>query len=167
MAAAGLNKSIVLAPCMVSRIINRHHHKYMRYLITILFLLVVLAGCSRKLDISQRDLHREQRDILLHAQSEALEAKIVLTELRDGHLTNALELLEMQIDTSVILIDHSLPSLSAPERDEALSTLRLLRAYRKAHPRQREAAIQDADKQDRETVAQASQKASRILNDLR
>jgi len=139
----------------------------MRYLITILFVLVVLAGCSRKPDISQRDPQREQRDILLHAQSDALQAKIVLTELRDGHLTNALELLEMQIDTSVIMIDHSLPSLSASERDEALGTLRLLKAYREAHPRRREAVIQDADKQDTETLVQASQKASRILNDLK
>jgi hypothetical protein len=139
----------------------------MRYLITILFVLVVLTGCSRKPDVSQRDPQREQRDILLHAQSDALQAKIVLTELRDGHLTNALELLEMQIDTSVIMIDSSLPTLSAQERDEALGTLRLLRAYREAHRRQQEAVIQDADKQDRETLVQASQKASRILNDLK
>ena len=139
----------------------------MRYLVTILFVLVVLVGCSRKQEVSQRDPQREQRDILLHAQSDALQAKIVLTELRDGHFTNALELLEMQIDTSVIMIDHSLPSLSASERDEALGTLRVLKAYREAHPRQQEAVIQDADKQDAETLKQASQKASQILSDLK
>jgi hypothetical protein len=139
----------------------------MRYLVTILFVLAVLVGCSRKPGISQRDPQREQRDILLHAQSDSLQAEIVLTELRDGHLTNALELLEMQIDTSVIMIDHSLPSLSAPERDQALGTLRLLRAYREAHPRQREAVIQDADKADAQALIQASQKASQILSDLK
>jgi hypothetical protein len=139
----------------------------MRYLVTILFVLMVLVGCSRKPDISQRDPQREQRDILLHAQSDALQAKIILTQLRDGHLTNALELLEMQIDTSVIMIDHSLPSLSGPQRDEALGTLRSLKAYREAHPRQQEAVIQDTDKQDAEALKQASQKASQVLSDLK
>jgi hypothetical protein len=139
----------------------------MRYLATILFVLVVLVGCSPKPDISQRDPQREQRDILLHAQSDALQAKIVLTQLRDGNLTNALELLEMRIDTSVMIIDHSLPSLSGPQRDEALGTLRLLKAYRDTHPRQQEAVIQDADKEDAAAVIQASQEATRILNDLK
>ena len=139
----------------------------MRYLVIILFVLLVLAGCSHKPDISQRDPQREQRDILLHAESDALQAKIVLTQLRDGHLTNALELLEMQIDTSVIMIDHSLTNLSGPEHEQALGTLRSLKAYREAHPRQQEAVIQDADKQDVEALKQASQEASQILSDLK
>jgi hypothetical protein len=139
----------------------------MRYLVTILFVLVVLVGCSRKPDTTQRDPQREQRDFLLHAQSDALQAKIVLTELRDGHLTNALELLEMQIDTSVIMIDHSLSRVSGPEREAALGTLRSLKTYREAHPRQRDAVIQDADKEDAAALVQASQEASRILSDLK
>ncbi|MEI2724701.1 MAG: hypothetical protein V9H26_14515 [Verrucomicrobiota bacterium] len=136
----------------------------MRYLVTILLLLMVLVGCSRRSDISQRD---PRRDILLHAQADALASKIVLTELRDGRLTNALELLEVQIDTSVIMIDHSLTNLSGPEREAALGTLRSLKAYREAHPRQREAVIRDADKEGAESLIQASQKASRILSDLK
>ena len=136
----------------------------LRYLAITLFVLVAFVGCSRKSDISQRD---PQRDILLHAQADALEAKIVLTELRDGHPTNALELLEMQIDTSVITIDHSLTNLSGSEREAALGTLQSLKAYREAHPRQREAIIQGADKEDVEAMIQASQKASRILSDLK
>ena len=136
----------------------------MRYLVTILFVLMVLVGCSHKSDISQRD---RQSDIRLHAQADALASKIVLTELRGGRLTNALELLEMQIDTSVIMIDHSLTNLSGPDREAALGTLRSLKAYRAAHPRQQEAVIQDAEKQDAETLKQASQKASQILSDLK
>jgi hypothetical protein len=139
----------------------------MRYLVISLFALVVLVGCSRKPDAFQRDPQRERRDMLLHAQSEALQARIVLTELHDGHLTNALELLEMQIDTSVIMIDHSLTNLSGSEREAALGTLRVLKAYREAHPRQQEAVIQGADKEDAEALKQASQKASQILSDLK
>ena len=132
----------------------------MRYFIAMLFLLAALAGCSRKSDNSRYDR-------LLRAQSDALEAKIVLTELRDGRLTNALELLEMQIDTSIIMIDHSLPSVSDAERETALGALRSLKAYREAHPRQREAVIEAADKEDAEASVQAGQEASRILSDLK
>jgi hypothetical protein len=139
----------------------------MRYLVTILFVLVVLVGCSRTPDISQRDPQREQRDMILHAETDALYTKTVLTALRDGQQTNALELLEMQIDTSVIMIDHSLPSLSGPERDEALGTLRLLKAYREAYPRKQEAVLPSADKQDTETLIQGRRDATRILNDLK
>ena len=129
-------------------------------------MLAALVSCSRKSDNQQSGIS-PQSDILLHAQSEALQAKIVLTELRDGRLTNATELLEMQIDTSVIMIDHALSKVSGPEREAALGTLRSLKTYREAHPRQREAVIQDADKQDAAALIQASQEASRILSDLK
>ena len=132
----------------------------MRYFAAILFVLVALAGCSRKSE-------NPHSDALLRAQSDALQARIVLTELRDGRLTNAMELLEMQMDTSIIMIDHSLSNVSGPEREAALGTLRSLKDYREAHPRQREAGIQDADKEDTEAMIQASQKASRILSDLK
>ena len=79
----------------------RHHYTFMRYFMAMLFALVALAGCSHKSD-------NPCSNTLLRAQSDALHAKIVLTELRDRRLTNATELLEMQIDTSVIVIDHSL-----------------------------------------------------------
>jgi hypothetical protein len=139
----------------------------MRYLFTILFVLAVLVGCSRTPDISQRNPQREQRDMILHAETDALYAKTVLTALRDGQQTNALELLEMQIDTSVIMIDHSLTNLSGSERESALGTLRIFKAYREAHPRQQEAVLQDADKVDAQALMQASQKASQILSDLK
>jgi hypothetical protein len=138
----------------------------MRYFVAMLFVLAALVGCSRESDNPHSGIN-PQSDILLHAQSDALQAKIVLTELRDGRLTNSIELLEMQIDTSIIMIDHSLSNVSGAEREAALGTLRSLKAYREAHPRQREAVIHDADKQDAEAVLQASQEASRILSDLK
>lgn len=136
-------------------------------LIAVLFVLLNIVGCSRKSDSPRSDINLRTRDFLLHAEGDALNAKIVLTELRDGRSTNALELLEMQIDTSIMMIDRSLPNVSGAERESALGTLRSLKAYREAHPRQREAVIQDADKEDVETMIQGSQKASRILSDLK
>ena len=135
----------------------------------VMLVVRVSISCSRKPDISRRDPQREQRDFLLHAQSDALQANIVLTQLRDGHLTNALELLEMQIDASVILIGSFFAeSFFLLQRVTRLwARCGCLKAYREAHPRQREAVIEDADKQDLEALVQASQKASRILSDLK
>ena len=138
-----------------------------RYLVTTLFVLLVLVGCSRKSDSPRSDINLRTSDFLLHAETDALYAKTILNELRDGRSTNALELLEMTIDTSIIMIDHSLSKVSGPEREAGLGTLRLLKAYREAHPRQREAVLQEADKGDMETMIQASQEVSRILSDLK
>jgi hypothetical protein len=78
-----------------------------------------------------------------------------------------LELLEMQIDTSVIMIDHSLSKASGPERASALDVLRSLKAYRVAHPRQREAGFQDLSKEEAKALVHASQQASHILSGLK
>ena len=88
-------------------------------------------------------------------------AKILLTELRDGHLTNALELLEQRMDSSIIMMDRSLSKASGPERDAALGTLQALKGYRKTHPRQQEAIIPEVD------TKWTSQEASRILSELK
>lgn len=129
-------------------------------------MLLALVGCSRNSHNPHSDIN-PRRDFLLHAQTDALCAKDVLTELRDGHSTNALEMLEMQIDTSVIIIDHSLTNLAGWDRDSALSTLRVLKAYRAEHPRQREAVLQDLDKAELEKLTWAAQESSRILSDLK
>jgi hypothetical protein len=138
---------------------------HMRNFVSTSFVVLALVGCSCKSEAPHSD-RNPLSDMLLHAQTEGLEAKIVLNELRDGHVTNALELLEMNIDTSVIMIDHSLSKVSGPEREAALGTLRVLKAYREAHPRQREAVLQDADKADEQVISRGAQKASRILSDL-
>ena len=78
---------------------------HMRSILTTLLVLLVVIGCSRKA------VNQHSR-ILLGAQSDALAAKIVLSELREGRVTNALELLEQQIDSATIIIDGSLPKVS-------------------------------------------------------
>ena len=139
---------------------------HIRYLLSALFVLLALVGCSRNSDNRHSDLN-PRRDYLLYAEADALCAKDVLTELRDGHSTNALEMLEMQIDSSVIIIDHSLTNLSGWERDSALGTLRVLKTYREAHPRQREAILQGVDKENAAVLIQGAEEASRILSDLK
>jgi hypothetical protein len=82
----------------------------LRILTTVLFALAGLVGRSRKV-VNPRS------SLLASAQAEAMAAKIVLTELREGRLTNALELLEQQIDCSIIAIGSSLSKVSEPERE--------------------------------------------------
>jgi hypothetical protein len=142
--------------------------QHIRYLLSTLVVLLALVGCSRKPETPHSDINAlRYRDFLLHAQTDALQARIVLTDLREGRTTNALELLEVTIDSSVVMIDHSLTNLSGWERDSAMGTLRVLKAYRAAHPRQREAVIQDLDKADLERLTRATQEAPRILSDLK
>ena len=125
----------------------------MRSLFCAIIVLLVIAGCSSKPEKRSR--------LLLGTQTDALKAKIVLEELRAGRLTNALEVLEQEIDCSVIMIHHSLPKVAAPERDAALGTLQALKAYRKEHPRQQEAIIPDVE------TNEMPQEASRILGELK
>jgi hypothetical protein len=126
----------------------------MRSTLIPIVVLLLITGCSRKTE-------NPRNRILLDAQGNALQAKVLLTELRGGHLTNALELLEQQIDSSIIIMDGSLLKVAAPERDGALGTLRSLKAYREAHPRERQAVIPETDNEE------MTRKASRILSELK
>jgi hypothetical protein len=152
----GLSGSVESATCQFgggSHFESLHSRKahmkpqiQINYLIAASFFALCLVSCSR--EPATRYSDKLYGDTILHAEADALQAKIVLIELREGHRTNALELLESQIDTSVIMLDQSLTNLSGTERDSALGTLRLLKAYREAYPRQQEAAIQGADKKN-------------------
>ena len=129
--------------------------------LAMLFVLLALAGCSRM-------THNRHSDVLLGARADALEAKIVLTELRAGRFTNALELLEAQIDISIIKIDASLAKVTGPEREAALGTLQSLKAYRAAHPRQREAVIPDGmTAEEKARIEEMTRKASGILGEVK
>ena len=66
-----------------------------------------------------------------------------------------------------MMMDRLLPSLAAPEREAALGTLRALKVYREAHPRQQEAVVHDTGGTDVQALRQARQKASQILSDLK
>lgn len=123
-----------------------------------------LLSCSRESAARYGD--ERYSNMILNTETDALQAKTVLTELREGRRTNALELLEMQIDTSVLMVNQSLTNLSGSDRDAAMSTLRLLTAYREAYPRKQEANL-PADKTDAEALIPGRRDASRILNNLK
>lgn len=123
-------------------------------LIALALMVGLVGGCSRKAT-------GPHNPVLLGAQSDALAAKIVLTELRDGRLTNALELLEQQIDSSIIAIDSRLAKLPEHDRETAIGVLESLKAYRVAHPRRQEAVIPDVE------YEAMIQKAAQVLSQLK
>ena len=128
---------------------------HIRFLSATLLVALALTSCSRKAE-------NPHNIILLRAESDALQAKILLTELRAGRLTNALELLENKMDGSIITIDHSLSKITASERrDPAFGVLRSLKEYRRTHPRHQEAIMPDIEYGD------MTQKASRILSEVK
>lgn len=99
--------------------------------------------------------------MLLNAQGEALTARILLDELRAGRLASALELLEQQLDTSVLAMQKFSESVEPSERESVLGTLRVLRDYRRRYPRKTEAVIEG----DAEGLRPAREKAEKILHD--
>jgi len=101
--------------------------------------------------------------MLLNAQAEALAARILLDELRAGRLANALELLEQQLDTSVLAIQKFSESAGPSEREPVLETLRVLREYRRRHPRKTEAVIEG----DGDGLRLARETAQKILHDTK
>lgn len=121
-------------------------------------LLVCVNGCSRKTDPQVR--------LLRDAQADALKARILLTELRAGRMTNAEELLEQELDVSIVTIDKFRTNVSDSDQSNALATLRTLKAYREEHPRRREAVIPDTTPFAQETE-DLRQNASNILSRIR
>ncbi len=116
--------------------------------------LALLGGCSRKPD-------NPYARLVLDSQANALQAQILVTELRDGRLTNAVELLEEQIDSSIIIIDSNLSRVGGQQAEAGVGTLRLLKAYRQTHPRRREAVIGDTNNEE------MMRKAARVLSELK
>lgn len=101
---------------------------------------------------------------LLYAESAALEAETILSSFRGGDERVALESLEGGIDSAVCRIWDL--SSDAPERDRqrAMTTLRIIRAYRQKYPRQLRLSHLDGHLAD--AVRKTSRRASSILGEV-
>lgn len=78
---------------------------------------------------------------LLAVLSKVARTQLALESLRDQEIARALELLELDLDASVISLARLAEEVAPAERDRVTQTLQQIRAYRDAHPRRSEADL--------------------------
>jgi hypothetical protein len=117
-------------------------------------LAMVLTSCWRRPDNSGLD--KLNSFVISKSMGDALVAKTLLTEIRAGRLTNAIETLEFTIDCSVVEMEHT-NKCDAATQQQILQTLRLVKKYRQQYPRKNEAVIGEGEelKQDLKTAQDA------------
>ena len=106
----------------------------------------------------------EHQVVLLQAKADALFARVLLDELRAGRMATALELLEQQLDVSILVIDGFVRKAEPAPQAQAVGTLRVVREYRRRHPRKTEAAIEESE--DSQSKHQIRDKVKKILDEI-
>ena len=81
------------------------------------------------------------KDELLIVLSRVATTQLALESLRARETARALELLELDLDASVLALGRLGKEADSSERERVTQTLRQIRAYRRAHPRRVEADL--------------------------
>jgi hypothetical protein len=124
---------------------------------SVIFLALLMVSCASGNRNDQNNLNR-----VLEKGGDALANKVVLTEIREGQLTNAIEALEFSIDSSVVILGKSLESPST-NQEQILSILKQIKDYRQKFPRAITASGKDGESQEEISI---SRKAEEILREL-
>jgi hypothetical protein len=81
------------------------------------------------------------KDELLKILSNAATTQLALESIRANETDRALEFLEMNLDASVLSLNGLAKEVEPTERERVISTLRMIRDYRRVHPRRVEADL--------------------------
>jgi hypothetical protein len=81
------------------------------------------------------------KDELLAALSKAAVTQLALESLRSKDTAQALELLELDLDATVLTLGRLAKEVTPTDRDRVTATLQQIRAYRRTHPRRVEADL--------------------------
>jgi hypothetical protein len=81
------------------------------------------------------------KDELLSVLSKVATTQLALESLRDKDTARALELLEVDLDASVIALARLSKEVAPADRERVTTTLRQIRAHRRIHPRRAEADL--------------------------
>jgi len=81
------------------------------------------------------------KDELLAVLSNVAMTQLALESLRAKDTARALELLELDLDASVVALSILAKEADSTERERVTDTLRQIRAYRRVHPRRVEADL--------------------------
>ena len=88
-----------------------------------------------------------------------------LEALRANNTAVALELLEEQLDNSVLGMDATARPASSPERERIAEVLQLVRDYRQMHPRRAETALVNVSRDTLASLGRIQERVKRILNE--
>ncbi|MGH7941502.1 MAG: hypothetical protein ACREE6_00285 [Limisphaerales bacterium] len=92
-------------------------------------------GPSKGVESEAALLDKERCLVLSQTMAHALDDKILLTQIREGRSTNAIELLESSIDLSIIKMARATNGCYSGVEPEISKTLWLLKEYRRKYPR--------------------------------
>ena len=81
------------------------------------------------------------KDELLEVLGRVSTTQLALESLRANGTDRALELLEMDLDVSILALNRLSKEVDPIKRERVASTLKQIRAYRRAHPRRVEADL--------------------------
>lgn len=81
------------------------------------------------------------KDELLAVLSKVATTQLALESLRAKDTARALELLELDLDASVVTLARLAAEVAPAERERVTTTLRQILTYRRAHPRRVEADL--------------------------
>ena len=90
----------------------------------------------------------------------------VLEALRANNGASALELLEEQLDNSVLGMDAAAREASSPERERIAGVLQLVRDYRQTHPRRAESDLPNANRDTVASFGRIQERVKRILDGI-
>ncbi len=81
------------------------------------------------------------KEDLLRTLSKTCATQLALESLRANNVPRALELLELDLDASVLALNSLANTCDGTEREQVIAIMRQVRAYRQAHPRRIEADL--------------------------
>ncbi len=104
---------------------------------------------------------------LFSPRHEALSLLGVLEALRANNPGVALELLEKQLDNSVLGMDEIARQASSPECGRIAEVLQLVRDYRQTHPRRAESELVNANRDTLASLGRIQERVQKILDETK
>lgn len=81
------------------------------------------------------------KDEILPVLSKAAITQLALESIRSKDIAQALELLELDLDATVLALARLAKEATPTDRERVTAALQRIRAYRRAHPRRTEADL--------------------------
>jgi hypothetical protein len=108
-------------------------------IVSFLALTIILASSCRNTEYTSSEkqnnlLEKERNLVLARTIGDALDDKILLTEIKEGRISNAIDILDFSIDCSIVQIANS-TNYDAASQQEISQTLKLLKEFRQRYPR--------------------------------